>query len=218
MGNASLGLDWLDLLDSYTRQADTTSSAAQTGFLLVDYPGYGLCQGKPSRQSIRESSEGAFQALAQELKLEPERLEQDLNVLGLSIGTAAGLEFASRHPIQHIILLAPFTSLLDIARRSVGSPLCYLLYDRFDNEQRIRELTRRATAPRIDIFHGSADTLVPPRMGQALAQLSPEHARFHPVEGADHNMILFAAEERVVELMLGAPGEGLSEGRIAEPK
>lgn len=215
-GNASKGLDWLDLVESYARQpgADETSS---TGFLLIDYPGFGLCQGKPTRQGIVESSEAAFGALARHFQTPPSKLEDDLNVLGLSIGTAAGLEFASRHRVQQIILLAPFTSMMDMARRTVGTPLCHLLYDRFDNRARIQELTKRSPAPRIDIFHGSADMLVPSWMGKQLAELGAPSARFHPVKDTTHDTILLATEKQVIDLMVqGAPAT--DEERKATPR
>ena len=47
-GNAMLALDWLDLLRGYPDRS--------AGFLLVDYPGYGLCQGSPNPARIRESA------------------------------------------------------------------------------------------------------------------------------------------------------------------
>jgi hypothetical protein len=40
-----------------------TSQGNQTAFLLVDYPGYGICQGKPNPRTILENAEGALQTL-----------------------------------------------------------------------------------------------------------------------------------------------------------
>ena len=40
-----------------------TSQGNQTAFLLVDYPGYGICQGKSNPRTILENAEGALQTL-----------------------------------------------------------------------------------------------------------------------------------------------------------
>jgi uncharacterized protein len=193
MGNASLALDWLDMVE---RLRD-----ARTGFLLVDYPGYGKCEGNPSRDAIVESSEAAFLNLSAQLHSTPEAIEKNLEVVGLSIGAAAGLEFASRHPVRRIVLLGAFTDMLEMARLSVGWPLCHLLEDRFDNRARLGELAARPDPPRVHLFHGTVDTLVPFRMGEELATAFPQIVTLHRVEGSDHNMILMAAEPEVVKLL-----------------
>ena len=133
--------------------------------MLIDYPGYGACQGSPSPKAIEDSAEGAFRALAQSLKVEPGAIESNLDLICQSIGCATGLNFAVHHPVRRIILLAPFTSLRDMARRMVGWPLCWLLHHNFDNRARLRELAARAQPPQVTILHGDADMTVPTSMG-----------------------------------------------------
>ena len=193
-GNGSLALDWLLYLDQFPDKA--------SGVLLVEYPGYGLCEGRPSYDSIKENSEAAFQALARQLKTEPLELEKDLNVLGHSLGAATGLEFAVRHPVKKVILLAPFTCMKDMARRTVGWPLCLLLKDRFDNFASLDQLVSRAEPPQIHIFHGDADEVAPFKMGQSLAQRHPGKIAFHPCKGVDHNSIIDAAAKEIYNIML----------------
>ena len=48
-GNASLALDWLKFIALAPERDDA--------FLLMDYPGYGGCEGSPSPASIQESAE-----------------------------------------------------------------------------------------------------------------------------------------------------------------
>jgi pimeloyl-ACP methyl ester carboxylesterase len=194
-GNGALTLDWLLYLDQFPDKS--------SGVLLVEYPGYGLCQGRPSYNSIMENSDAAFQALARQLKKEPLELEKDLNVLGHSLGAATGLEFAARHPVKRIILLAPFTSMKDMARLAVGWPLCLLLRDPFDNTIVLDQLVTRAEPPQIHIFHGEADEVAPFRMGQSLAQRHPDKIAFHPYKGVDHNSIIDAAAKEIYNIMTG---------------
>jgi pimeloyl-ACP methyl ester carboxylesterase len=192
-GNAALGLDLLDFVKDVPDE--------NAGFLFMDYPGYGACAGKPTRKSILASTEAAFGALSAHLKLEQSRLEEDLNVLGFSIGTAAALEFAARHPVKRVVLVAPFTSMLEMARLSVGTPLCHMLIDRYDNRARLAELAARDKPPTVHIFHGDADETVPFRMGAELAQRHPGMIVFHAVNGASHDSILDVARHQIFAAM-----------------
>jgi pimeloyl-ACP methyl ester carboxylesterase len=87
-GNASLALDWLDLLEDFPDPA--------TGFLLLDYPGYGDSQGRPGPETIMESAEAALAALAIHLKTDRADLDSRLMVMGHSLGAAAVLRYADR--------------------------------------------------------------------------------------------------------------------------
>lgn len=192
-GNASLALDWLEFL--------AVAPDGSDAFLLIDYPGYGECEGSASPESTQESAEHAVVALAGALNMGRETLDKRLNVVGLSIGCATALKFAVRHPIEHAVLIAPFTTLREESRRMVGFPLCYLLLHNYDNRTRLAELASRQSPPTVTIFHGSADSTIPPAMGRELAALFPKMIDFHEVPGADHNSILSVALPQIYEAM-----------------
>jgi pimeloyl-ACP methyl ester carboxylesterase len=192
-GNGSLALDWVEFL---RRRPDP-----HDGFLMIDYPGYGECRGAASPKAIEESAEAAFAHLAQSLNIEPAALDRNMGVMGLSLGCAAGLNFAVRHPVSQVILLAPFTSMHDMARRTVGWPLCLLLMHNYDNRARVRELAARPRPPRMDIFHGDEDRTIPIAMGRELAAIAPRMITFHDVHGAGHNTVVSKAKEEVRGIM-----------------
>ena len=124
-------------------------------------------------------------------------LDENLNLLCISLGCATGLNFAVRHPVDRIILCAPFTSMRDMARRTVGWPLCWLLMHNYDNRARLGELAARPHPPRITIFHGDEDETVPISMGRQLAGLYPQMIVFHPVPGAGHNTVLSDSQSQI---------------------
>ncbi len=199
-GNGSLALDWLDLAGA--------SRDRGAGFLLVEYPGYGRCEGKPSRNGIAENGNGALAALAKHLAVSVAELEKGMGILGHSIGAAAGLDFSRAHRPKAVVLVSPFTTLLAMARRVVGGPLSHLLADRFDNPARLRELAALPRPPAVHIFHGTKDDVVPFSMGRELADAFPKMVTFHPVDGADHNLILVTAEGEILKAMsAGRPGQ-----------
>ncbi|MEZ5304649.1 MAG: alpha/beta hydrolase [Verrucomicrobiales bacterium] len=180
-GNAALGMEWLYTLHGSTRWEDTA-------FVMIDYPGYGDCAGSPSPDSIRQSYRAAAAKVRERFNLEEADLAERSRVLGHSLGAAAALLCANDLGVKHAVLISPFTSMGDMARRAVGSPLCYLLRHRFDNRAALDAFV--AAGGKAEIFHGTRDQVIPASMGDELAKAHPGAAVFHPVEGAGHNDIL----------------------------
>ncbi len=178
-GNGSLAMDWL----SYVREWDDSFS-----YLLVDYPGYGDCKGKPTPGHIRDSSKQAVTALAAHLHLTVEQLQPRLAVLGHSLGTAAGLMAADDQKIQRVVLISPFTTMTEMGRRVLGWPLCYLNLHRFDNRTHLAHVCDHGA--RVVIFHGTADEIIPATMSRELAAAHPAQVTLHLEEGQDHNYII----------------------------
>jgi len=144
-------------------------------------------------------TEATVQALAQRLGLSVAELESRTSVLGYSIGSAAALQYAARHPVQRIILFSPFTSMLDMARQVVGSPLCHLLAHRYDNLASLRAIKAKGQPP-LNILHGDRDSFIPHAMGEALAKAAPG-SHFELVPGAEHGDVIDLAAPRLHELL-----------------
>ncbi len=192
-GNGGTALGW--------RHFARDCPASGAAFLLVDYPGYGVNEGRPAPWTIQESAEEALRATAREFD-DRQELSKSLCVLGHSLGAATGLAFAARHPdIQRVIAVSPFTSMRSMARRTVGWPLCLLLTHHFDNDKRLGEMAARRDPPDVFIVHGTADDVIPVSMGKELAALHPRMIRFIEIPGADHNALIDEQRERLYGLM-----------------
>jgi uncharacterized protein len=189
-GNGSLALDWMWLL-----RQDRGSGDA---FLLVDYPGYGKSDGYASIATTRATADGVLKALAAHLGVNESEIESRLDVIGHSLGTAVALDFATRHPVGHIILVSAFTTLREEAATMVGQPLSRLLVENYDNRAALGKLARRSQPPRVDIFHGTDDDTIPIRMGRELAEGFPGLVKFHPVAGGDHVSVIDKAADEIV--------------------
>ena len=193
-GNGSLALDWLPLIARDQNPGDA--------FLLIDYPGYGQSKGWPSIANTRSAADGAIIALAARLGVEPKALEPRLDAIGHSLGAAVALDFATHHSqVRRIILLAPFTSLREEAAIYIGSPLSRLLKENFDNRAALRQLAQRQPPPRIVIFHGLQDGIIPSGMGRELAAEFPAFITFRGIPEAGHNTVVAAAEDEILRLM-----------------
>ena len=183
-GNATVALDWLDWVAELQRQRPDLS------FLLVEYPGYGANQGRPSRPAMLRTALRARERLLDRLGVAEASLRARTRVLAHSIGTGPGLEFAVAAGAHGVVLVSPFTTLVEEARTAVGWPLCLLVRDRWDNRARLRELAGRAEPPEVRIYHGAADDVIPVRMGRDLAAAHPGLVRYEEWAGRGHNDML----------------------------
>lgn len=196
-GNASAAVHWLDFIHNFPDRA--------AGFLLVDYPGYALCEGKPSPRAITESSAAAMEALAEALGVEEEALHGDLRTLGYSMGAAAALDFATRRPVRQAVVISPFTSLLDMAKRAAPWPFHHLLLHRYDNMARLAELRDQDEPPRVAVFHGSNDPVIPVEHGRRMAAEFPALVDYTEVTGGDHDAIIFSGRDQIIDTMTRQP-------------
>jgi pimeloyl-ACP methyl ester carboxylesterase len=192
-GNGSLALDWTWLV-AQDRHPDD-------GFLLIDYPGYGKSEGYATIASTRAAADKALDVLANRLRVKPDELESRLNLIGHSWGTAVALDFATRHQVQHIILIAVFTTLREEAATMVGKPVSHLLIENYDNRSALRELSHRSPLPKVDIFHGTDDDTIPIRMSRELAETFPGIVKFHPIAGGDHVSVIGKAANEILAAM-----------------
>jgi pimeloyl-ACP methyl ester carboxylesterase len=191
-GNGSLALDWTSMLAGYPNADDA--------FLLIDYPGYGKCQGYASIASMRASSDAALNTLSKRLGVSDEEIEMRLCTIGHSMGSAVAIDFAARHRVQRVVAISVFTTLREEAARIIGGPLSQLLIESYDNRSGIAESRKRNPKARIAIFHGTEDEVIPVRMGRELAQKFP-FIDFFPVNGADHVGVLSKAHDQIIRWM-----------------
>ncbi len=182
-GNGTVALDWADWL--------TQNAPAEDVWLLVDFPGYGDCEGRPSPQSIRESLRVVVPLAAESVGLTVEPGASRLRFFGHSLGAAACLIAAADFDIREGVLVAPFTSTMEMSRRVTGLPLGFLVTHRYDNEARLDDLVAHGPA-RIVILHGTADEVIPVEMGRKLAQHRGNAVRLVEIDGARHNDIAHA--------------------------
>ncbi len=165
---------------SYLMELGKALRARGVGFLAVEYPGYGTNPGSPSEQGLYEAAEVAL------ADLRAQGVGPEATVLSSrSLGGGVAVEMARRGHAARMVLLAPFTSVVEMASRLFSFlPTRLLVRDPFDNA---------AKAPGIDIpvliVHGEQDEVIPVEMGVRLGRLFPQGTT-EVVPGARHNDLL----------------------------
>ena len=189
-GNGTVALDWSRWLEENAQRDDA--------WLLVDFPGYGDSAGSPTPERIRENLATAVPLAWREVGGTGDPDPERLRFFGHSLGAAACLMAASDFGIQRGVLIAPFTSTMDMSRAVTGLPLGFLVTHRFDNRARLAELAARGPGE-VVILHGSDDEAIPVEMSRTLAAERKDVVRFHELEGGRHNTLVDTHGEMVLE-------------------
>jgi fermentation-respiration switch protein FrsA (DUF1100 family) len=147
--------------------------------LLVNYRGYGRSAGKPGERALVADGIELFDWASKRPDIDATRIA----VHGRSLGSGVAVQVAAQRPARCVILTSPFDSALNVARSMYPwLPVAWLLRHPFDSA---------AHAPRLRMpalfLMGDADTLVPMRHSQRLADLWGAPAERVSFEGFGHN-------------------------------
>lgn len=149
----------------------------QVHVLAVEYPGYGVCPGPTSCESIMENAHAAIQFATRGLKFSLDRIK----LFGRSIGTGPTLQLAAKLKVAGVVLVAPFTSIRALFREMIG-PLALLMDEWFCNDENIKQLK----SPVI-IIHGKRDRLIPWAHSEELYKSCPARKLFINPQLMEHN-------------------------------
>lgn len=149
--------------------------------LIIDYPGYGKSEGRPSEQGCYQAADAAYEHLINDKKIAASKII----CYGGSLGGGVATDLASRKEHRALVLIKTFSSLPDAASDLywwLPAPKRMLMSNQFDNLSKIRSIHRP-----VFIAHGTADGLIPHAHGVRLHDAANEPKRFLSMAGSDHN-------------------------------
>lgn len=154
------------------------ASEAGAGFAAVEYPGYGLMPGEPSEQSFVAAARAALEHITGPGGIARERIR----LSGQSIGTGVTMAMAAEGWGTRVLLISPYTSLIEVASHQYPwLPIGLLMKDRFDSFGRAPGIP----VP-VRILHGDQDAKVPLALGRRLAERLPQ-GELITLPGATHD-------------------------------
>lgn len=149
------------------------------GVYLCGYRGYGGNPGRPDEQGLYADARAGLAWLHQ---AEGVALK-DMIFYGESIGSGVAVQMAYEAAPPVMILEAPFTNVVDVARRRYfWLPLERMLRDRFDNIEKIRDIHTDLL-----IVHGDEDETTPIALAQALFEKANHPKEFIAINGGHHS-------------------------------
>lgn len=163
-----------------------------TGLVALSYRGYGGSQGSPSEEGLLADARAAYDFAR---KTYP---EAKFVLWGESLGTGVATAIAAEHDVAALVLEAPYTSTLDIAKAHYPfMPVSWLMKDQFRSDERIGKVR----AP-ILILHGDRDRVIPISYGERLYAMAPEPKQIVRFAGGDHeDLDKFGALQAVREFL-----------------
>lgn len=129
------------------------------GVAFLSWRGYGGSTGSPSETGLLTDAKAAYDHLrGQGVAAE------SIVLVGESLGTGPAVELAAANPVGALVLEAPYSAAVDIARAAYPwLPVGLLMKDQF----RSRDHIAAVRAPLL-VLHGEEDRVIPPGFGRRL--------------------------------------------------
>ena len=170
-------------------------------FFSIDYRGYGKSGGRITAEAqFYDDADRAYVWLLQKYA------ENRIVILAHSIGAAAAARVASLHHPRHLVLVAPYFSLLEFARSQYPFlPPWILKYP-------LRtDLNLQAGTVPVTLVHGARDEVFPPSNSERLHALIPDRSRLILIPGEGHDGAILSEPFRI------AMSEILSPAGVGRP-
>ena len=147
--------------------------------LAFDYRGYGKSQGKPDEAGVLDDARAARRWLAKRAEV----AEQQIVLLGRSIGGGVVVDLAAADGARGLILENAFSSLPDVAANIYPwLPVRWVMRSRLDSASKIANYR----GPLLQ-SHAGADSIIPIELGRKLHEQANEPKTWLTFEGMDHN-------------------------------
>ena len=175
-GNAGEIADRADRMEFYRDRG--------LGPAFLSWRGYCGSDVRPSEAGLLTDAQTAYDHL-RGLGVAADRIV----IVGESLGTGPAVMLAARKPVGAVILEAPYSAAVDIARAAYPwLPVGLLMKDQF----RARDHIAAIGAPLL-ILHGEADSVIPIGHGRRLYDLAAEPRTFRSLGPVGHDALFSPA-------------------------
>jgi fermentation-respiration switch protein FrsA (DUF1100 family) len=163
-------------------------------YLIFDYPGYGVSEGKPTPKSTVLTGYAAIRWVHKNKDSGP------LIIYGQSLGGAIAfrsmLDIKDEIPMKAIILDSTFLSYRSLAREKAKEswvtwllqPIAWLA---MTDEYAPKDIGRRAPTPLL-VIHGEKDRVIPLKFGEEIFRNSPEPKIIWKIPNGTHGDVFWA--------------------------
>lgn len=147
---------------------------------ILDYRGFGKSGGEiESEKQLHNDVQIAYDSLKKHYKE-----EEDIVVIGYSLGTGLAAQLAMNNNPKHLVLCAPYYSMVDLAKHHYSIIPSFMVRYKLKTNEYIESIK----CP-ISIFHGKEDQLIPVNSAERLAKLFKDKDELILLEKTGHNGI-----------------------------
>ena len=150
-------------------------------WVLINYRGYGLSEGKPSETNLYRDAISLYDYFVKRDDIDKERFV----VMGRSLGTGVATYLAQMRKTSAVILVSPYDSLVSVGKSVFPFlPVNLILRHRFDSLSRAPFIT----VPLL-VLVASDDNIIPVQYSINLAEKLGAAYSLIIIKGEDHNTI-----------------------------
>lgn len=158
---------------------DFQAALSDTAIYLVNYRGYGGSTGTPSEKALFQDAIAIYDSISDK--------HASISVVGRSLGSGVAMHLASSRDIAKLVLVTPYDSLENIARKYYPIfPISLILQDKYDSLQRASAIT----SPVLMVI-AEHDEIIPRRYSESLmSAFSPQiTVEMSVISDASHNSL-----------------------------
>ncbi len=163
--------------------------------LIVSWRGFGGNKGNPTEKNLYLDGEAVINWINKKTQFNI----KEIVIYGESLGSGIAVELGTRYQFLSIVLEAPFTSIVDIAKNRYRIfPTRFLVKDKFDNFSKIDKIK----SPLL-VISGKKDEIVPHNHSIKLMEKAKVLKKSVFVDEAIHNNLYdFGIEKEVMKFNL----------------
>ena len=163
--------------------AEFSAAFPEHSLYLVNYRGYGGSSGQPSENAFFTDALAVCDLVRAQ--------HPDVTVMGRSLGSGVAVYVASKRPVDKLVLVTAFDSLVNVARAHFRFlPIGWLMRDRYESASRAP-----AVKAAVLVVVAGEDEIIPRARSEALVRAFPaSQVRVEVVPGVGHNTLDFSPE------------------------
>ena len=162
----------------FLNQMTDTDTFAGYDIAVVDWPGFGISEGKPTDQAIRDTSASIYRYFNAKKDI------RKIYLMGYSFGTGPAAYVASLFDVEGLILIAPYESAFDLYNSKTPvfyGPMRWLISFYMDEGKYAEDVS---ATPLLII--SDADTIIPNKYSLALQDHFTDGSDLVTVSGVSH--------------------------------
>lgn len=162
---------------------------ADYNFIMIDYPGYGLSDGKPNKDALFHMCDATIQHV-----IADDSLNQSVVVMGFSLGTGIATYAAANYDLDGLILIAPYDRMINVYNYMINifhGPLKLIVKNNYKSDALAEKVDEKAL-----IIASEDDEVIPYKLSINLYMQFGEKCDMLTVKEAGHNEIVWSHDAR----------------------
>ena len=178
-GNGQTSDEWFETLNVRHKW----ESFGDYNYVMFDYPGYSTSDGKPGKDDVLLMADKAYEYVSESKYLGNKKIY----VIGYSIGTGPATYVASKHDVQKLALLAPYSNMTDEFNTKINifyGPVKILNRNNYESDKYAENVKNPVL-----IVASKKDEVIPYRLSEKLKGHF-SNVTFETLDGKSHNDVV----------------------------